>query len=139
MLLSFIGLLSRAPRQITTKFLVISVERDSQPFPVVIPATRPLSRFSPHNLYLQSSIHPQAISSKMVFVLRYPLLDYLPAMPDIMESRPHRKMWDPTSPITFFAVHPNNRNNLIPIAIQMDVKPGMNILCTAYHVRCEYA
>lgn len=62
----------------------------------------------------------------MVFVLRYPLLDYLPAMPDIMESRPHRKMWDPTSPITFFAVHPNNRNNLIPIAIQMDVKPGMN-------------
>lgn len=67
---------------------------------------------------------PKAISSKMVFVLRYPLLDYLPAMPDIMESRPHRKMWDPTSPITFFAVHPNNRNNLIPIAIQMDVNPG---------------
>lgn len=67
---------------------------------------------------------PKAISSKMVFVLRYPLLDYLPAMPDIMESRPHRKMWNPTSPITFFAVHPNNRNNLIPIAIQMDVKPG---------------
>ncbi|XP_022779753.1 allene oxide synthase-lipoxygenase protein-like isoform X2 [Stylophora pistillata] len=66
----------------------------------------------------------KAISRKMVFVLRYPLLDYLPAMPDIMESRPHRKMWDPTSPIAFFAVHPNNRNNLIPIAIQMDVKPG---------------
>ena len=139
MLLSFIGLLSRAPWQITTKFLVISVERDLQPFPVVIPATRPLSRFLPHNFYLQSSIHPQAISSKMVFVLRYPLLDNLPAMPDIMESRPHRKMWDPTSPITFFAVHPNNRNNLIPIAIQMDVRPGMNILCTAYHVRCEHA
>lgn len=75
----------------------------------------------------------------MVFVLRYPLLDYLPAMPDIMESRPHRKMWDPTSPITFFAVHPNNRNNLIPIAIQMDVKPGMNIFCTEYNVRCEHA
>lgn len=66
----------------------------------------------------------KARSRKLVFVLRYPLLDYLPAMPDIMESRPHRKMWDPTSPIAFFAVHPNNRNNLIPIAIQMDVKPG---------------
>ncbi|KAJ7321447.1 hypothetical protein OS493_035021 [Desmophyllum pertusum] len=54
----------------------------------------------------------KAINCRMVFVLRYPLLDYLPAMPDIMESRPHRKMWDPTSPIAFFAVHPCNRTNL---------------------------
>ena len=64
----------------------------------------------------------------MVFVLRYPLLDYLPAMPDIMESRPGRKMWDPMSPIAFFAVHPNNRSDLVPIAIQMDVKPGMKTI-----------
>ena len=66
----------------------------------------------------------------MVFVLRYPYLDNLPAMPDIIEFRPHRKMWDPTSPIALFAVNPNNRENLIPIAIQTDVRPGMNVVCT---------
>ena len=64
----------------------------------------------------------------MIFVLRYPLLDNLPAMPDIMEFRPSREMWDPTSPIAFFAVHPNSRSNLVPIAIQMDIKSGMRIL-----------
>ena len=64
----------------------------------------------------------------MVFVLRYPLLDYLPAMPDIMEFRPHRKMWDPTSPIALFAVNPWKRGDLIPIAIQMDVRPGMYVV-----------
>lgn len=69
-------------------------------------------------------IHTQAISQRMVFVLRFPLLDNLPAMPDIMESRPHREMWKPTSPIALFAVHPRNRANLVPIAIQMDIKPG---------------
>ncbi|KAJ7321453.1 hypothetical protein OS493_035027 [Desmophyllum pertusum] len=41
----------------------------------------------------------KAIKYRTVFVLRYPLLDYLPAMPDIMESRPGRDMWEPTSPI----------------------------------------
>ncbi|KAL9951789.1 hypothetical protein ACROYT_G044516 [Oculina patagonica] len=66
----------------------------------------------------------KAISNRMVFVLRYPLLDNLPAMPDIMESRPGRKMREPTSPIAFFAVHPKKRSNLVPVAIQMDVKPG---------------
>ncbi|KAL9951788.1 hypothetical protein ACROYT_G044515 [Oculina patagonica] len=66
----------------------------------------------------------EAIAKRMVFALRYPLLDNLPAMPDIMESRPGRKMWEPTSPIAFFAVHPKKRSNLVPIAIQMDVKPG---------------
>ena len=60
----------------------------------------------------------------MVFVLRYPLLDNLPTMPDIAESRPGRKMWEATSPIAFFAVHPNKRKILVPTAIQMDVKPG---------------
>lgn len=65
----------------------------------------------------------KAIASRMIFVLRYPLLDNLPAMPDIMEFRPGREMWDPTSPIAFFAVHPDNRSNLVPIAIQMDIKP----------------
>ena len=63
----------------------------------------------------------------MIFVLRYPLLDNLPGMPDIMEFRPGREMWAPTSPIAFFAVHPKSRSNLVPIAIQMDVKPGMRI------------
>ena len=67
----------------------------------------------------------QAIASRMIFVLRYPLLDNLPAMPDIMEHRPGREMWDPTSPIAFFAVNPTDRSHLVPIAIQMDVKPGM--------------
>ncbi|KAL9951790.1 hypothetical protein ACROYT_G044517 [Oculina patagonica] len=66
----------------------------------------------------------RAIATRMVFVLRYPLLDNLPAMPDIMESRPGREMWEPTSPIAFFAVHPSNRRDLVPIAIQMDVRPG---------------
>ncbi|XP_078353116.1 polyunsaturated fatty acid 5-lipoxygenase-like [Oculina patagonica] len=66
----------------------------------------------------------RAIATRMVFVLRYPLLDYLPAMPDLLESRPGREMWEPTSPIAFFAVHPNNRSDLVPIAIQMDVRPG---------------
>jgi len=64
----------------------------------------------------------KAISYRMVFVLRYPLLDNLPAMPDIMESRPNREMWKPTSPIALFAVHPGKRDNLVPIAIQMDNK-----------------
>ncbi len=64
----------------------------------------------------------------MVFVLRYPLLDNLPAMPDIMESRPGREMWEPTSPIAFFAVHPSNRRDLVPIAIQMDVRPGKDFI-----------
>ena len=71
--------------------------------------------------------HAQAIASRMIFVLRYPLLDNLPAMPDIMEFRPGREMWDPTSPIAFFAVNPNDRSNLVPIAIQMDIKSGMRI------------
>ena len=69
--------------------------------------------------------YAQAIASRMIFVLRYPLLDNLPAMPDIMEYRPGREMRDPTSPIAFFAVNPTNRSHLVPIAIQMDVKPGM--------------
>ena len=68
--------------------------------------------------------YAQAIASRMIFVLRYPLLDNLPAMPDIMEYRPGREMRDPTSPIAFFAVNPTNRSHLVPIAIQMDVKPG---------------
>ena len=69
--------------------------------------------------------YAQAIASRMIFVLRYPLLDNLPAMPDIMEYRPGREMRDPTSPIAFFAVNPTDRSHLVPIAIQMDVKPGM--------------
>ena len=72
--------------------------------------------------------YAQAIATRMVFVLRYPLLDYLPAMPDIMESRPGRKMWEPTSPIAFFAVHPKNRRDLVPIAIQMDVRSGKDVI-----------
>ena len=72
-----------------------------------------------------NTLYTQAISQRMVFVLRYPLLDNLPAMPDIMESRPNREMWKPTSPIALFAVNPRSRDNLVPIAIQMDIKPGM--------------
>lgn len=61
----------------------------------------------------------------MVFVLRYPLLDNIPTMPDIAESRPNRELWNAMSPIALFAVHPRKRDKLVPVAIQMDVKPGM--------------
>ena len=54
-------------------------------------------------------------------------MDNLPREPDLTDHDTRRKMWNTYSPIALFASTQDfitKRNNLVPVAIQMDFKPG---------------
>ena len=72
-------------------------------------------------------VYFQAINQGRIYALRYELCDDMPTQPDITDSDPNREMWNTLSPIALFASASDlatNRNHLIPVAIQMDYKPG---------------
>ena len=55
-------------------------------------------------------------------------MDNLPREPDLTDSDPRRTMWNTYSPIALFVSAPEfttGRNHLVPVAIQMDFKPGL--------------
>ena len=61
----------------------------------------------------------------MLFVMSCVM--HCPQHGDLTDSDRNRKMWAMLSPIALFASASNlvtNRNNLVPVAIQMDYKPG---------------
>ena len=69
----------------------------------------------------------QAINQGRVYALRYELCDDLPTEEDITDNDPRRKMWDTLSPIALFVSAEDfltKRNDLVPVAIQMDYTPG---------------
>jgi hypothetical protein len=74
--------------------------------------------FCNHNLLVV-----QAIDEGYLFVLHHPLSNDLRTMKDKGDSDPRRKMWKYMSPIALFASVPG-KARLLPIAIQMDYKPG---------------
>ena len=67
----------------------------------------------------------QAISHGLIYVLRYELCDDMDRSPDLTDQDPRRTMWDFLSPIALFAsAKVGQHNELVPVAIQMDYKPG---------------
>jgi len=55
-------------------------------------------------------------------------MDNLPREPDLTDNDTRREMWDTYSPIALFASAQDfitKRNNLVPVAIQMDFTPGL--------------
>ena len=67
----------------------------------------------------------QAISQGRIYVLRYELCDDMERSPDLTDQDPQRTMLDFLSPIALFASAKVGRHNeLVPVAIQMDYKPG---------------
>ena len=67
----------------------------------------------------------QAISHGLIYVLRYELCDDMDTYPDLTDPDPGRTMLDFLSPIALFAsAKVGEENELVPVAIQMDHKPG---------------
>ena len=69
----------------------------------------------------------QAINQGRVYALRYELCDDLPKEKDITDNDPRRTMWNTYSPIALFVSAQDfltKRNDLVPVAIQMDYTPG---------------
>ena len=65
------------------------------------------------------------IDQGRVYVLRYELCDDMNRSPDLTDRDPRRTMWDFLSPVALFAsVKVGLCNELVPVAIQMDYKPG---------------
>ncbi|XP_068762516.1 polyunsaturated fatty acid 5-lipoxygenase-like isoform X2 [Montipora capricornis] len=67
-----------------------------------------------------------AIKKGFIFALRYELCDDMPRSPDLTDRDPRRTMRDSLSPIALFAsakIKGTDRNELVPVAIQMDYKP----------------
>ncbi|XP_068717240.1 uncharacterized protein [Montipora capricornis] len=67
-----------------------------------------------------------AIKKGFIFALRYELCDDMPRSPDLTDRDPRRTMRDYLSPIALFAsakIKGTDRNELVPVAIQMDYKP----------------
>ena len=65
-----------------------------------------------------------------MFALRYELCDDMPRSPDLTDRDPRRTMRDSLSPIALFAsakIKGTDRNELVPVAIQMDYKPGHEV------------
>ena len=55
-------------------------------------------------------------------------MDNLPRETDLTENEPGRQMWKTYSPIALFASKQDaddKSNHLVPVAIQMDFKPGL--------------
>ncbi|XP_078384528.1 polyunsaturated fatty acid 5-lipoxygenase-like [Oculina patagonica] len=66
-----------------------------------------------------------AIKQGRIYALRYELCDDMKRAEDKTDSSSHRAMWDFLSPIALFASANNGQqNDLVPVAIQMDYKPG---------------
>ena len=70
----------------------------------------------------------QAVDQGRIYALCYELCDGLARSPDLTDKDPQREMWNFFSPIALFASKPisKRRNELLPVAIQMDFTPGMN-------------
>ena len=67
----------------------------------------------------------QAIALGRIFALRYELCDDMPRSLDLTDRNPERKMWNFLSPIALFVSRKvGRRNQLVPVAIQMDYTPG---------------
>ena len=70
-------------------------------------------------------INFQAISQGRIYALRYELCDDIDRSPDLTDRDPRRTMWDFLSPIALFAsAEVGHYNELVPVAIQMDYRPG---------------
>ena len=69
----------------------------------------------------------QAVDQGRIYALRYELCDGLARSPDLTDKDPQREMWNFFSPIALFASKPISwgKSELLPVAIQMDFKPGM--------------
>ena len=69
----------------------------------------------------------QAVDQGRIYALRYELCDGLARSPDLTDKDPRREMWNFFSPIALFASKPirQGKNELVPVAIQMDFTPGM--------------
>ena len=68
----------------------------------------------------------QALEQGRIYALRYKMCDDMARSPDLTDRDPRRKMWNFLSPIALFASkgNKNGKNELVPVAIQMDYKPG---------------
>lgn len=67
----------------------------------------------------------QVIKQGRIYALRYELCDGMERAQDKTDHDPRRSMWDFLSPIAVFASAKIGRSNeLVPVAIQMDYKPG---------------
>ena len=58
-------------------------------------------------------------------------MDNLPREPDLTDHDTRWEMWNTYSPIALFATAQDfitKRNNLVPVAIQMDFKPGLPLI-----------
>ncbi|KAM7430757.1 hypothetical protein ABFA07_018586 [Porites harrisoni] len=66
-----------------------------------------------------------AIDQGFIYALRYEMCDDMARSPDLTDRDPRRKMWNFLSPIALFASKGNKygKNELVPVAIQMDYKP----------------
>ncbi|KAL9957186.1 hypothetical protein ACROYT_G038793 [Oculina patagonica] len=66
-----------------------------------------------------------AINKGRIYALRYELCDDMDRSPDLTDRDPKRTMWNFLSPIALFASAKVGRSNeLVPVAIQMDYRPG---------------
>lgn len=72
----------------------------------------------------------KAIKEGLVYALRYELCDDMLRIADLTDTDPRRTMWNFLSPIALFAsakVAGKGQNELVPVAIQMDSKPGSKV------------
>ncbi|KAL9962224.1 hypothetical protein ACROYT_G031306 [Oculina patagonica] len=73
-----------------------------------------------------------AIGQGRIYALRYELCDDMPRAKDKTDSDSRRAMWDFLSPIALFAsANAGEYNELVPVAIQMDYKPGSAVYTPA--------
>ena len=76
-------------------------------------------------IVVNNALHFQAIKQGRIYALRYELCDDMERAQDKTDHKPGRAMWDFFSPIAVFASAKTGRSNeLVPVAIQMDYKPG---------------
>ena len=67
----------------------------------------------------------QAIKQGRIYALRYELCDDMNKSPDLTDQDPRRDMWNFLSPIALFAsANVGQQNEIVPVAIQMDYRPG---------------
>ena len=61
----------------------------------------------------------------LIYALRYELCDDMIRSEDLTDNDTRRTMWNFLSPIALFASAEDGQyNELVPVAIQMDFKPG---------------
>ena len=84
-------------------------------------------------------VYFQVINQGRIYGVRYELCDDLARSPDLTDRDPGRTMWDFLSPIALFASKSvgGKGNELVPVAIQMDYKPGLVLERFLIEMRCE--